>query len=110
MTDRSQSATLSQAIVTNAPAMSLSRIASLALAAILLGALVLFPGILMGGDALLTQAVMPVMLIGIAASLAHGLGWRPRSSIAATATGPLVAWPLTLAAFAFLVFGAGQVA
>ncbi len=111
MIDRSHSASLSQAGVstTRGPSTEVSRIASLALAAVLIGAIILFPGVLMGGDALLTQAVMPVMLIGIGASLAHGLGWRPRSSIVAAAVGPFVAWPLMLAAFAFLAFGAGSV-
>lgn len=80
-----------------------SRLASLALAGILVLLLALFPGVMLRGDALLTQAIMPVLLIGIAASLAHGLGWRPRSAILATATGPFVAWPLTLAACVFLL-------
>lgn len=111
MIDRSQSASLSQAGIPSARATGIefSRIASLALAAILLGAIVLVPSVLTRGDALLTQAVMPVMLIGIGASLAHGLGWRPRSSIVAAAVGPFVAWPLMLAAFAFLAFGAGSI-
>lgn len=111
MIDRSQSASLSQAGVSTSrgPGVEISRIASLALAGILLGAIILVPSILMRGDALLTQAVMPVMLIGIGASLAHGLGWRPRSSIVAAAVGPFVAWPLMLAAFAFLAFGAGTI-
>lgn len=112
MIDRSHSATLPQSVVASAPAnaISLARIASLALAAVLLVALLAFPGVLMRGDALLTQAVMPLMLIGIGASLAHGFGWRPRSSIMAAAVGPFVAWPLMLAAFAFLAFGAGGAA
>ncbi|MFT3811724.1 MAG: cyd operon YbgE family protein [Micropepsaceae bacterium] len=111
MNDRSYSASLPQAAVAQARTsmIPVARIASLALAALLLVALIVFPGVLMRGDALLTQAVMPVMLIGIGASIAHGLGWRPRSSIAAAAAGPLVAWPLMLAAFAFLAFGAGPI-
>ncbi len=112
MIDRSQSAPLSHArdATERNGALSISRIASLALAMVLLIALAAFPGVLMRGDALLTQAIMPVLLIGIGASLAHGFGWRPRNSIFAAAVGPFVAWPLMLAAFAFLAFGAGTLA
>ncbi len=91
-------------------ALDLARIASLTLAGILLLALELFPELLQHSDALLTQAVMPVLVLGIGASLAHGLGWRPRGSIFAATVGPFVAWPLMLAAFAFLAFGAGNIA
>ena len=107
MTDRSQSASMQHAHDEQGHAFSLTRIASLALAGGLLLVLAFFPGLLMRGDALLTQAVMPLLLLGIGASLAHGMGWRPRGSILAAAVGPLVAWPLTFAAFAFIVFRAG---
>jgi predicted membrane protein len=110
MIDRSRSAPLANVPPHHdQPAMlELSRIASLALAGTVLLALVLFPGLLRRSDVLLTQAVMPVLLTGIGASLAHGLGWRPRGSIWAAAVGPFVAWPLMFAAFAFLAFGAGN--
>lgn len=107
MIDRSHSAPLAS---TPSAMPDFSRIASLTLAGLLLLALVVFPELLRRSDALLTQAVMPVLLLGIGASLAHGLGWRPRGSILATTVGPFVAWPLTLAAFAFLAFGAGRLA
>lgn len=107
MSDRSQSPPLPQAheLATRWTNPGLARIASLALPAILLAALAVFPGMLMHRDALLTQAVLPVLLIGVGASLAHGLGWRPRSPIFAAAVGPFVAWPLVLATFAFLALG-----
>lgn len=107
MIDRSPSAPLSEATPLRERTfpVALSRLASLSLAIVLLLLLALFPGVALRGDAQLTQAVMPVLLIGIGASFAHGLGWRPRNAMLATAVGPFVAWPLTLAAFAFLAFG-----
>lgn len=110
MIDRSQSAPLPAARPQMRCTLSLSRLASLVLAAGLLVALAFFPGVTLRGDALQTQAILPVLLIGIGASLAHGFGWRPRSSMLAAAVGPFVAWPLMLAAFAFLAFGSDALA
>ena len=104
MIDRSQSAPLTEAPTPGERPVGpgLARLVSLTIAITLLLALAFYPSIALRGDALMTQAVMPVLLIGIGGCVAHGLGWRPRSSIFAAAAGPFVAWPLTLAAFAFL--------
>lgn len=110
MIDRSQGAPMPQTEGARWAMPSLARIASLALPAILLTMLAAFPGVLMQRDALLTQAVLPVLLAGVGASLAHGLGWRPRSAMFAAAVGPFVAWPLMLAAFAFLALGGADLA
>ncbi len=109
MSDHGHSASLPKPPYGRPPFFGVARVASLALAGALLIVLAFFPSLLMRGDALLTQAVMPLLLIGIAASLAHGFGWRPRNSIMAAAVGPLVAWPLMIAAFAFIAFGAGVI-
>lgn len=107
MIDRSPSAPLSPERLTAA---AIARTISVAIAVVALLGLAAFPGVLMRGDALLTQALLPFLLAGVAACIAHGLGWRPRSSVFAAASGPLVAWPLTLAVFAFLALGAGVTA
>ncbi len=110
MTDRSHAPTLSavRASQDQSPALKISRLVSILLAVGLLVALAFFPRVTMQGDALLTQTILPVLLIGLGATLAHGLGWRPRSSILAAVVGPFVAWPLMVAAFAFLALGGGS--
>lgn len=109
MNDRGHSASLPDAPYERGPAFSVTRMASLALAGALLVVLAFFPRLVMRGDELLTQAVMPLLLLGIGASLAHGLGWRPRNSIMAAAVGPFVAWPLMFTAFAFMALASDGV-
>lgn len=88
-------------------AAAVARFLSLVLAAAMILALVLFPTIVTHDDALLPRAVLPVLLIGIAGGVAHGLGYRPRSSLLAAMLGPWVSWPLMASAMAFLVLSAG---
>ena len=108
MIDRSHSAPLAghHTAAERTAIPGLSRLASLALALVMLLTLAIFPDVTRRGDELMTQAVMPLLLVGVCACVMHGLGWRPRNSILAAAAGPLVAWPVPLAAFAFLAFGA----
>ena len=108
MIDRSHSASLTpaQAPAERPIAPGASRLVSLAISIAAMLTLAVYPGVVLRGDAQLTHALMPVLMIAIGACLAHGIGWRPRSSILAAAAGPFVAWPLTLATFVFLAFGA----
>jgi predicted membrane protein len=82
---------------------AIARGLSLALSLGLFFTLVVFPGIVVRGDALLPRAVLPLLLIGIGGGLAYGLGYRPRSSLLAAMVGPWVSWPLMLSSMAFLV-------
>jgi predicted membrane protein len=76
---------------------------SLALSLAMLAALFLVPGILTRGDALLSRAVLPVLLLGVAGGIAYGVGYRPRSPLLAAMLGPWVSWPLMASAMAFLL-------
>ncbi len=82
------------------------RAVSLALAAALVLILFFSPW-LFGGEEMLVQVIMPVMALGLAGAVAHGLGYRPRSQILATVLGPWVAWPLMLSSLALLAFRVG---
>ncbi len=84
----------------------LLRAMSLALAAMLAVSLV-FSSRLFAGEAVFVQIVTPVMALGLAGTLAHGFGYRPRSATLATILGPWVAWPLILSSLALLVFRFG---
>jgi len=79
---------------------------SLALSVAMIAALVLVPGILTRGDVLLSRAVLPVLLLGVAGGLAYGLGYRPRSPLLGAMLGPFVSWPLMASAMTFLVLAA----
>lgn len=89
-------------------ATAVARGVSLALAGAMILALVIFPGLVTGTEELLPRAVLPVLLIGVAGGVAHGLGYRPRSSLLAAMLGPFVSWPLMLSAMAFLAMSAGS--
>ena len=87
---------------------AIARGVSLALAGAMILALSVFPGLIIGTEELLQRAVLPVLLIGVAGGVAHGLGYRPRSSLLAAMLGPFVSWPLMLSAMAFLALSAGS--
>ena len=78
---------------------------SLGLSIALLLIVLLVPQAVKREDALLTQAVMPIMLLGIVGGFVHALGYRPRSPVLATMFGPWAAWPLMVSSLVFLVFG-----
>lgn len=84
------------------PQINIARIVSLVLSAGLALLIILWPGAILGSQRLLTQAVMPVMLLGIAGGALHGLDLAPRQGVAATMCGPWVTWPLMLSSLAFL--------
>jgi predicted membrane protein len=79
------------------------RIISLVLCAAVVAVLAVFWGSVMGDDPLLMQAILPVVLAGVAAGLAHGVGWTPRNVIVARLISPIVSWPLMVSALALLV-------
>lgn len=83
-------------------AIALTRLVSLGLALVATLIVVLWPDLLAGSHRLLAQAVMPVMLLGIAGAVVHGLDLVPRKGLLATMSGPWVAWPLIASSLAFL--------
>lgn len=81
---------------------ALARTASLSLACILTMLAALFPAMLMRHGMAPAQAVFPIMGLGIAGGLVHGLGFRPRGVIGQVILGPWSAWPLMAATLAYL--------
>ena len=82
-----------------------ARAVSLGLSAAVLLIALLVPAAVNRQDMLLTQAIMPVMLLGVVGGLVHGFGYRPRSPVLATMFGPWAAWPLMVSSLVFLIFG-----
>lgn len=82
------------------------RVLSLALAAAL-GLILFFSPWLFAGEEILVQAIMPVMALGLAGAVVHGIGVRPRSMVLAAVFGPWVAWPVILSSLALLAFRFG---
>ena len=102
MTHRSQHAPLNPGHGIKLHPPVFARIVSLLLCATTTAVLVILPGADGQEDALLVQAIMPIVFLGIAAGLAHGVGIVPRNAILARMISPIVAWPLMLSALAFL--------
>jgi predicted membrane protein len=73
------------------------------LCALVIGVLAIVPAAAVREDAQLAQAIMPIILAGLVAGLAHGVGYVPRNGVVARLISPLVSWPLMLSALAFLV-------
>ena len=87
--------------------MSWSRILTLCLAAGLLGLLTLAPRAILHDSVALTQAVMPIAILGIVGGLLHGFGYRPRNKTLATLFSPWATWTLMLSSLAFLMLATG---
>lgn len=81
----------------------IARAFSLALCAAVVAVLAIFSGAAMREDALLVQAIMPIIVAALGAGVAHGVGYVPRNVFLARLISPIVAWPLMLSALAFLV-------
>lgn len=86
----------------------IARVLSLLLAAAILALFIASPSLVMRGEILLTQAIMPVALLGIVGGIVYGMGWRPRSEVLAAMISPWAAWPIMLSSAAFLAFTANQ--
>jgi predicted membrane protein len=85
---------------------ALARTASLSLASLLTMIAALFPALLMRQGLAPAQALLPMMGLGIAGGLIHGLGFRPRGVVAQVMLGPWSAWPLMAATLAYLTLAA----
>jgi predicted membrane protein len=68
--------------------------------------LMLFPFVLGRTMTAATHSGLSLLLLGVAAGLVHGFGFRPDSRLLGVVFSPLVAWPLMAAGFAILAFEA----
>lgn len=105
MAHRSESAPLGAA-TTIFSFHEIARAVSLGLSVAILLFVLLAPQAVKREDALLTTAVMPIMLLGVVGGLVHALGYRPRSPTLAAIFGPWAAWPLMISSLVFLIAGA----
>jgi predicted membrane protein len=67
----------------------------------------LFPHLFMRPGLPAVQALLPVMCLGIAGGIVHGLGFRPRSLISQIVLSPWAAWPLMASSVALLTLWPG---
>jgi predicted membrane protein len=68
--------------------------------------LMVFPFVLGRTVTAVTHTGLSLLLLGVAAGLVHGFGFRPDKRILGVVFSPLVAWPLMAAGFVLLAFEA----
>lgn len=84
---------------------AVARAVSLGLSISLLLIVLLVPQAVKREDALVSQAVVPIMLLGIVGGFVHAFGYKARSPVLATMFGPWAAWPLMVSSLVFLISG-----
>jgi predicted membrane protein len=92
--------TLVQGYLTRPWARAVSLVTGLAVSLVLM----IFPFVLGRTVTAATHTGLSLLLLGVAASLVHGFGFRPDNRMLGFVFSPLAAWPLMAAGFAILAF------
>lgn len=85
---------------------SWARAISLVVALVVSLVLMVFPFVLGRTVTAVTHTGLSLLLLGVAAGLVHGFGFRPDNRMLGVVFSPLVAWPLMAAGFVLLAFEA----